>query len=232
MTDAVPAAAETAASSGGYRAASRHRRTGIVCTAVFLALGGVSAVGAWLNLDGSFQRPRLAAVMFGVFWDGFALLGLYLIALASRYRLFITDDAVRQVGVWRDRTLRFDAVRRLEWRRFPRGGSVKLRTDDEAMVVDFDPLKPPERTDVRRRLAAAVPEERQIGRVEFDRLFAEAEARRASSKPTSLVVPAAFLACGVAFVAAWWFGLGPQFLPVAAVNIVFGGYLLRPEPAA
>src|SRR5438132_3763373 len=52
---------------------------GVVCAALFAIMGVTSTLAAYWNIDGSFARPKLAALIFGTFWSGFTLLAVWVI---------------------------------------------------------------------------------------------------------------------------------------------------------
>jgi hypothetical protein len=110
-----------------YRLGRQYVVLGIVCTAGFLAMDIVSVYVSCWNVDGSFARPKLAALICGVFWSSWTLLGLWLIVAYFRERLFVTTDSITQHGCIRKRTINFPDVVHVVWKRLPQGGSVVVR---------------------------------------------------------------------------------------------------------
>jgi phage shock protein PspC (stress-responsive transcriptional regulator) len=103
---------------------------------VFFAVMGVaSTLAAYFNVDGSFARPKLAALIFGVFWLAFTCLAIWMLLAYYRSRLFVGANSLRQIGVLRDRQVRFSQVEQLKWRRFPQGGSVRMGGDLQYLAI-------------------------------------------------------------------------------------------------
>src|SRR5260370_35504830 len=67
---------------------------GIVCAGFFAVVGVTSTVVAYFNVDGSFARPYLAALVFGVFWSGFTALAVWVIAAYFRERLILSPSTI------------------------------------------------------------------------------------------------------------------------------------------
>ena len=70
-----------------YRARPYFRNVGVTCTVGVLAIGLFSVIAAFFNLDGSFPNPDAAALVLALFWLGWFLLGLWLIAFYYKYLL-------------------------------------------------------------------------------------------------------------------------------------------------
>ena len=62
-----------------YRMRPHFRNVGLVCIVFFAVIGVFSTLAAYFNIDGSFARPELGALVFGLFWSAFTCLGLWLL---------------------------------------------------------------------------------------------------------------------------------------------------------
>ena len=204
-----------------YRLRSDYRTVGAACSIAFLLMGGGSVITAVI------EGVWLAAAAFAAFWAAFLTLGLYLLALGYRYRLFLSADGLRQVGVFRDRAVRFDEVREARWRRFPQYGSVKLVSDAGALVLEFAGLERSVRDEVRDHIRQHVEPARQVGWPAFQEQRARVEAQHKATPVRRRWIAAAFTAIALFFLAAWGAGLGAEYLGFAAVNMTFSVYLLR-----
>ena len=120
-----------------YRMRPYFRIVGIICTVFFAVVGVASTLVAYFNVDGSFARPRLAALIFGLFWSAFTFLGVWLLLLYYKYRLFVSDLSLRQKGVLLDRRIDLNFVDELKWRRFPAGGSIRLSGMFGVLKIEF-----------------------------------------------------------------------------------------------
>ena len=74
------------------------RNVGLIGTIFFVVVGLVSTLAAYFNVDGSFARPKLAALLFGLFWSAFTLLGIWLLLLYYKYRLLSTIHRYDRLG--------------------------------------------------------------------------------------------------------------------------------------
>ena len=102
-----------------YRPRRYFLYVGIVCTVFFLVMGVGSTCVAYWNVDGSFARPKLAALTFAVFWSAFTLFGVWLLLFYTRSRLVISITSAESTGVFRTTTIVFDNITRVKWRCFP-----------------------------------------------------------------------------------------------------------------
>src|SRR5262245_33709454 len=88
-----------------YRLRRYYLVVGVVCAVFFAAMGIASTVAALWNIDGSFARPQLAALIFGTFWSGFTLLAVWVIVAYFRERLYFGKAGVVQHGIFHSRSL-------------------------------------------------------------------------------------------------------------------------------
>ena len=201
---------------------------GVACMAVFLLLGAGSFVVAYWNLDGSFIRPERSAVLFGLFWSAWTLLGVWLILSAVRGRLFVTDEGIQQVGCFRQKTVRWRDVSMVRWRLLPAGGCVVLRGAGQKVTIEFGAFARPDRPELIERIHAQIPGSIQENWDAFGCRWLRAPDPSAQWKiwcwlPISLVL---FLIAGM-FVWLWLGGLGVQSLVMVAVNAAAALWAVR-----
>jgi hypothetical protein len=210
-----------------YRMRPYFRNVGVVCTAGFLAMGVVSTTVAYFNVDGSFPNPKLAALIFGLFWSAWCLLGVWLIVAYYRYRLFANHNGIQQIGVVRHQFAPIIHIHELRWRPFPSGGSVRLAGLFGVLKIELGLLAQSQRQEFVSFLRTAVDSSRQIGWETFDEQFNQQPvARNARSRRAAIALAIFFIAIGIGFLVAWCCGLGNVNLVASPINIVFGAYLL------
>jgi len=194
---------------------------------MFAVIGLASVFLAYFNFDDSFPRPLFAATCFGLFWACFVLLGVFLLLLHRRYRLWVNADSVRQRGVLQDRTLDLSTVTELKWRRFPTGGSVRLSGVDGTLKIELGNFVQDQRDDVIAILRDATPEDRQYGWDEFRRQFEDCQKRRIRTRRASWAISLLLAVHVIAFLVLWGLRFGNHFLLVAIFNLAFLIYLRR-----
>ena len=86
------------------------------CTPLFAGFGVASMVAAYWNLDGSFAHPTRDATVAGVFWSCFSLFSAALAVYCYRYRLYISDSKIRQVGPFLTTEIDLSNVTKVRWR--------------------------------------------------------------------------------------------------------------------
>jgi hypothetical protein len=111
----------------------------------FAAIGIVTTVAAIWNIDGSFAYPEVTALIFGTFWSGCTLLGVWIIAAYFRERLLLGKTAIVQHGIFRCRTLESGEVLQIKWRTWPFGADVIIRTHSERIKIYLDNFTEKER---------------------------------------------------------------------------------------
>lgn len=165
-----PSASEPVPRTGSrrYRPRRYYLFVGIGTLVAFVVMGIGSVAAAWWNVDGSFTRPKTAALIFGVFWTGFVLLSLWLLAAYFRERLRLGPSAVTCRGVFRVRRLRLRDVNVVVWRRVPAGGWLVLRTPEKRLKIELDNFTRSELEDIVAYFREAIPASRQKGWEEFD----------------------------------------------------------------
>ncbi len=104
-----------------YRSGTEHLILGIISLPLFLAIGIGSVYGAYWNVDGSFDRPKLAALVFGVFWSLWILFALWMIVAYFRERLFVGPNAITQQDCFRTKCINSSDATQVVWKRLPRG---------------------------------------------------------------------------------------------------------------
>lgn len=203
------------------------RNVGVACVVFFSVVGFASVYTAYLDVDGSIPRPMLAASIFGVFWGFWVLLSAWLILLYRRYRLDVSEVAVRQRGVLLDRTISLDTVQTVKWRKFPKGGSVRLEGIDEKLSIEFGNFVSDQRDELIEFLWSKLPEERQVGWSAFQKQFTDSPERRAKAKRIGFVFAVFFALHALVFFAFACLDFGNEYFMFAAINAAMVGYLVR-----
>ncbi len=165
-----------------YRAKPYFRNVGVACTVGVLAIGLFSVIAAFFNLDGSFPNPDAAALVLALFWLGWFLLGLWLIAFYYKYRLDLGDNSLRQRGVLRDKQIDLRFVEEIRWRRFPQGGSVRLSGDFGVLKIELGTVSNLEREQVIAFLRDTIPENLHVGWEKFQAQFTVTPEKRRRSR--------------------------------------------------
>ena len=209
-----------------YRLRPFCRNLGIACTILFVAMGLVSTLAAYFNVDGSFGRPYLAALVFGLFWSAWVVLGIWLILLYYRYRLFTNDTALYQVGVIREQHADLNLVNEMKWRTRPMGGSVRLSGQFGVVKIEFAGFESAQRKELISFLRHAIDDSRQPGWQEFCKRFEDSPEGREHSRRSRFWLAVFFLANAVAFFMFWIAGFGVVHLAASILNAVFGGKML------
>ena len=111
-----------------YRLGRAYLFLGIFSTVLFLAMGVFSVATVYRNVDGSFARPKLEALIFGVSWLCITLLGIWMIVAYSRTRLLVSAQAITQQGCIGRTIIELRNVTQIVWRSSPVGGTVIIRS--------------------------------------------------------------------------------------------------------
>lgn len=145
---------------------------GVACVTFFPLLGIASSAAALWNVDGSFRRPQEAALFFGAFWASCTVLGIWLIFSYVRSRRYIGPQGVREVGILRVRTVRFDQLSAARWRVVFQGGSLVLRAPDGKLTLYFASFSPADKREMIDLLRNKIDEQIQEGWERFEsRIF-------------------------------------------------------------
>lgn len=127
---------ETFPISGRQYRHSRHSLEIGVATVVLFCLMGVGSVtAALLNSDGSFRYPTAAAVIFGSFWSCMVLVGVWLILIHSRHRLFVDSTTVHVTGCFTTQQVRLANLTKATWKSF--GGSLVIKEHCNIVKIGF-----------------------------------------------------------------------------------------------
>ena len=188
-------------------------------------MGAVSVFVAATNADGSFERPLLAAWIFGVFWGAFTLLGIYLWLFSRRYRLRITDDAIEQIGVFTKRQVSFHQLQQAKWRNWPQGGSIKLTTSDSRLAIELGTTD--SRDSLIEFLHGRIPMSIQTG---WGAFLYNREQTNTKKSLSPFWLGMIFYLLALSFVVAWVMGLGGVNLGAAIVNCGFATYMVLRKP--
>ncbi len=209
-----------------YRLRPKFRNIGIMAIVFGMAMGAWSVPVALFNVDGSVPNPVLAASLFAIIWSGLTMLGVVLVLQYYRYRLFINDSALLQVGIIRRQQADLQFVDNLTWRLFPQGGSARLSGDFGVIKIDLGNITPEHRDDVIAVLHRSIAESKQHQWSEFCQQFADTPEKRERERRVLLRIGWLFIAIGVAFSAASFAGLNAKLLAAAAMNTIGGVAML------
>ena len=202
------------------------RNVGLVCTAFFAVVGLVSTLVAYLNVDGSFAHPKLAALIFGLFWSAFFCLGVWLLLLYYKYRLFVNNLSLRQKGVLFDRRVDVNLVDELKWRRFPAGGSVRLSGMFGVLKIELGNFNIVDRGSIVTFLRHAISETRQTGWLEFCEQFSGTPEKKKKADRARNLLMIFFAAHSVVFGIMGAIGAGVQYFVFSAMNATMVIYML------
>jgi hypothetical protein len=209
-----------------YRLGPQYLILGIVCLTFFLAIGIGSVYVAYWNIDGSFGRPKLAALGFGVFWSFWVLLALWLIVAFFRERLFVTPNAITQQGCIRKRTINSTDVIQIVWKRFPQGGSVIVRSHFTRIKIYLSNFTRDEQNQLiaylREMYSPAIHE--NWTRFIEARLQAVSEHALRKSRGAASICALLLFSFASIFGYCWLVGLGVQWLIVALLNALGGAW--------
>jgi hypothetical protein len=151
-----------------YRLSKHALEVGVVAVALFGLMGGVSVAAALLNSDGSFRHPLAAAVTFGVGWSCFVLLGVWLILIYSRHRLFVDPKTVRVTGCFASRQVHLANLTHVAWKSFIGHGTLALKDTSNIVKIGFGNYTFQERLELIRFFRKALAGREQDGWERFE----------------------------------------------------------------
>jgi hypothetical protein len=120
-----------------YRLSKHALEVGLVTVSLFGVMGVVSVTAAILNPDGSFRHPVAAAVTFGILWSCFVLLGVWLILIFARHRLFVDPTTVRVTGCFVSRQISLAKVTHAAWKSTIKHGTLVLKEPSSVVKIGF-----------------------------------------------------------------------------------------------
>jgi hypothetical protein len=157
----------------------------------------------------------------------FTLLYVYFLLLYLRYRLFIGDSSVRQMGVFEDKLVDLSKLHELKWSRFPQGGSIRLRGNSGDLNIGLGNLEKEDGLQLVEYLRRSVSESKQIGWEKFSAQFVDTSLKQKRFAGVFKLLVAIFSVQAFAFFAIWVIGGGISFLVYSAMNAGLALYLLR-----
>lgn len=203
-----------------FRARRDFRNVGL---ANILLMGGMTcfSIWAWIN-----QPPNDPVNMPGVIslFIAFTSLGIWLLLFYFRYRLYVNDAGLLQVGVIVRKQIRFESVKELKWRRWPGRGSVKLSELACSVSIGLDNVSVDDRERVITLLRSSVSESKQTGWAKFEKQYQVKPKQLAVSRRVGYFLVALLFAHAIGFCICWLFGFGLQFLLIGIVNAVAGAW--------
>jgi hypothetical protein len=152
-----------------YRMRPYFRNVGL---AVIALSGGMAIFSyvAWINQPAN-NKVKMPAVITGFLL--FAALGIYLLLLYYRYRLFVNKSSLRQVGVLYDKYIDLSFVDELKWRRFPQNGSVRISGPFGVLRIELGHFRREERQQLTGCLRSSIAQSKQIGWQQFNEEFSD-----------------------------------------------------------
>src|SRR5262249_50954880 len=99
-----------------YRLSRQTAEIGVMEIMSSIVLGVFLVTIALSNAPGAFLSPVAFAVAFGIFSCCFTLLGLWLVAIYLRHRLFVAPTTVRLTGCFATRQLSLAGVTHVTWK--------------------------------------------------------------------------------------------------------------------
>jgi nitrate reductase gamma subunit len=203
-----------------FRLRPFYRNIGIAGIAF---MGGMACLSIWAW----FHQPNAQVNMPGVIsgFLAFTTLYVWLLLLYLRYRLYVNNAGLLQVGVMTRKRIRFDGVNELKWRRWPRGGSARLSELTAGVSIGLDGFSNCDRHRVIDLLRNSVDASKQHGWTEFSAHFLDRPQQKRLSRSFGWLIIALVVAHAIGFLIWWFLGFGIQYLLFAIVNAAVGAYL-------
>ncbi|MFO0941471.1 MAG: hypothetical protein U0930_11965 [Pirellulales bacterium] len=168
------------------------------------------------------------AVSFGIFWGGWFLLSLYIIAASCREKLTVTSESITQEGVFRTRTTAVSNVTSAKWRAWPAGGSIVIRYPRSRIKIDFANFLASERAELILRLRELISEDCQNNWAVFISSQQRAPIQSKRSRSSAILCMALFFTAAVVCVYCWHIRSGLQFFSAGVACSLAGmWYLIR-----
>ncbi len=215
MSDGPPQASRC------YRIGRHYLISGVVGAAFFPAVGISSVYAAYWNIDGSFPHPKIHALVHGIFWSGWSVLAVWLIAAYFRVRISITDGAITKQGVFLKHHLLLTDISQVTWKGIPQSGKVILHSSESRVKIDLSDLSQINRTELIRTIRDVCDPALQSGWERFSRLIPSGPAPTpADARRTAKVCGLLFFGFGVVSIACGWFEMGVQFYAIGDASFV------------
>ncbi|MHB1038596.1 MAG: hypothetical protein ACYC35_29935 [Pirellulales bacterium] len=229
MADVSKTSGDSPLSDGArrYRPRRYYLYVGLIGTIFFVFMGVGSTCVAYWNVDGSFARPKLAALIFAVFWSMFTLLGIWLLLFYMRSRLIATTRFIERTGLFKTTRLAWDDVTGVKWRRVPQYGSIVLRAQGQKLVIELGEFLDHEREELVEITRRMVDREIHDGWQTFSERFIEqSPEKERRQRRLRVVLAMALCGFGVCFLYLWSAGLGVASPASGIAYLLLGVYLL------
>jgi len=215
--------ADLSTGQDGYHPRRSYLIVGIVGAIFFSTMAIVSVVAAYWNIDGSFARPLLAAIIFGIFWSAMLLLSVWVLLAYFREHLVVDRTTITQHGILRCKSLRIADATEIKWRRIPKGGSIIIRTANRKIKIYFDNFATNQRDELISFLYGTFAPDIQQGWSPFAEAQMPSDPRRPQrSRATAAVCALLLFAIGGIFGYCWSVGLGVKWLVIGIANALAG----------
>lgn len=192
---------------------------------VILFAGGmtiVSAIAWWTQPPNDPVKMPFVIAIFALF----TLLGVYLLSLRARYRLFVGKSVIRQTGVFRDDEVDLHTVDELKWRCFPQGGSVVMSGRTDPFKIELGNFEHADRQRVIAFLQDSIPECQQTGRQQFDTRFSDTPEKKGQANRIYFLLVLVFALHAAVFGVMWISGAGIQYLAFSGINAIMVVYMV------
>lgn len=190
----------------------------VVLMPFVLTMAVKATIAAYWNVNDRFAN---ALSFSGLFWL-LTLLCLWRIAAYFRFRLYVGETTIREVGVLRTTTLPVEDVVRVVWQTLPARGSVVLRTSNAKVSIEFHNFTSQERRELLGFCRQTWDESIQEDWPRFAEVFPEGpSSRRRPSAVASAVFSFFLLLLAVCFFYLWFIGLGVANLVGAILMVLF-----------
>ena len=182
------------------------------------------SVAAWLRQPA--HDPVKMPFVISIFLL-FACLYVYFLLLYHKYRLFVGDSWIRQIGMLHDKHVDLSMIHELKWRGIPQSGSVRLIGNYGELKIELGNLEKQDRLQLIDFLRRTVADSRQVDWQKFNDQFANTPDRQKKSIRAKWLFALIFGAHAVAFGTIWAIGGGVQFLVYCVINAGMAAYLFR-----
>ncbi len=207
----------------GYRPRRYYLIVGIIGVTFCSTMAIFSVVAAYWNVDGSFGRPLLAAIILGTFWSVMLLASVWVILAYFREHLVLDGTEITQQGILRSKSLRIADATEIKWRRSPQGGSIVICTATHKIKIYFDNFTRTQQDELVSFFRGIFASEIQQGWLRFAEAHIPSGPRRPQrSRATAAVCALLLFAIGGIFGYCWFVGLGVKWLVIGIANALAG----------
>lgn len=203
-----------------FRVKRNYLTLGLIGGGFSLIAGIVSVFTTIGSNDPAFSSPVLAIAIFCAFYGSMTLLGVYLVMAYVRYRLFVSIDAITEVGGFAKKTIQCSAVTAVIWRTLPKGGSVVIQTVEQKITLSFMNYPTEDRGELQAIVRERFDPDLQTGWQPYFEHFEQLEQNKAkATRGIVLLVCPIFVIVAALFIKAWLEGQGVFYLVLGLANV-------------